>query len=65
MEEGSVEIDVVNFEENSQVQFRYDLMDSYIDICTPEVKHTAHIILPQTALIHSHIFQIIGAHAFY
>jgi translation initiation factor eIF-2B subunit epsilon len=36
-EEDAVNLDTDVFAENSSVQFRYDLLDCRIDICSPEV----------------------------
>jgi len=37
VDQNNVSIDVTLFEDNPELQIRYDLMDSHIDICSPEV----------------------------
>ena len=37
-EQRSVSINIANFEEHPRIQFRHDLLDCHIDICTPEVR---------------------------
>lgn len=44
-EADSINLDTDVFAENTSVQFRYDLLDCRIDICSPEVRAYYHRVL--------------------